>query len=409
MVSFIVNKFSIDTTIEYGGYGSGQTVTTISSTFAPEPPNVSKENVECEPVTVKSILLPHATDVPYWRVNSIIDPLEILTRFDVIDAFNTPAVIAILHHRWRKIRPFFYIQIGLYLIYVALCTAFSIHLANDETGKSLSTIYESASDLTYVAIGIIILVLNVWFLYGELSELYEFKLLYFSDPWNYLDLPGHILVFAVAFLHGFRDANEFPVTAITVILNYSKLLSFFRGFRGSGIFTRLVLKILIEIRYFLLVWAVVLFGFANAYIVLFQGSNSFYQSSGDLHFLNLGTAFVSMFKGSTGGGLDLIFAGDSQYPNGAQAGLHFPIANTELYNLQLVLYVLVTLICNVLLLNLLIALMTSIYNDAKSRASAQYRMDKTLFMLGMERLLFNFGFKFDREKWVQVSAPRSSY
>ena len=215
----------------------------------------------------------------------------------------------------------------------------------------------------------------------------------------------------MAILHGLRYEDEFTVAAITILFVWFKMLSYFRGFRGSGVFTRLVLKILFEIRYFLLVWFVVLLGFANAYIILFQGNNQgnfLPLTTGDLHFLNMGTAFISMFKGSTGGGLDLVWRGDSGFPNGASSpGNPFPVANSQLYNLQLILYVLFTLACNVLLLNMLIALMSSVYDEVNQVAAAQYRLDKTRLMLNLEKTFI--GKKSGSSKrWLHVIAPKES-
>ena len=151
-------------------------------------------------------------------------------------------------------------------------------------------------------------------------------------------------------------------------------------------------------------------GFANAYIVLFQGDNAAYgvTSTSDERFANLGLSFVSMFRGSTGGGLDLIWRGDSQYPNGATSNGIFPIGNTQLYNLQLVLFVLFTLICNVLLLNLLIALMSAVFATVSEKASAQYRMDKTMLMIGLEGQFLRRPLQVTSERWLHIVAPKES-
>ena len=197
---------------------------------------------------------------------------------------------------------------------------------------------------------------------------------------------------------------------MTMLLVWFKLLSFFRGFRGSGVFTRLVLRILYEIRYFLLVWIVILLGFANAYMIVFQGNNLAYLTdpSADLHFVNLGDALVNMFKGSIGGGLDLVWRGDVQFPNGAQYNGTFPIGDSNLYNLQLVLYIMFSLVCNVLLLNLLIAQMSSVYDQVNHVAAAQYRLDKAKLMIGLEASFLRFESKSKSPIWLHVVAPKTS-
>ena len=217
------------------------------------------------------------------------------------------------------------------------------------------------------------------------------------------------MIICVAILHGVRAKEQFPVAAVTIIIIWFKILSYFRGFRGAGVFTRLVLRILYEIRYFLMMWSVVLLGFANAYIIIFQGDNAAYYSdpTGDLRVRNLGTAFITMFRGSTGGGLDLIWRGDTIYPNGALEGDgSFPIGNTQLYNLQLFLFVVFTLCCNVLLLNLLIALMSSVFVSISEKASAQYRLDKTRLMIGLEEMFLYSNKQLQSPRWLHVVAPK---
>ena len=129
--------------------------------------------------------------------------------------------------------------------------------------------------------------------------------------------------------------------------------------------------------------------------MLFQGDNLKFSSTGDLHFLNLGTSLVELFKGATGGGFDLQFRGDIPYPP----------HSSQLYNLQLIMYVLFILVCNVLLLNLLIALMASVYSDVKEKAAAQYRLDKVLLMLGMEGMFYHFDSALKSNTWLHVVAP----
>ena len=203
-----------------------------------------------------------------------------------------------------------------------------------------------------------------------------------------------------------------------------KLLSFFRGIPGFGEFVLLIVRIFYEIRYFLVIWSIILFGFGSAYIIIFQGGNNptngttFFDDPNasnttfNWHFLNFGVSFVNMFKGSTGGGLDGVFRGDAQFANGAGAGNGFPISNSELYNLQLILYVLFSLACNVILFNLLIALMSAVYEDASASAAAQNLHNGTQLLMDMEKFKSNFvrvnKKKLNIGEWLHIIAPDES-
>ena len=236
------------------------------------------------------------------------DPLEALAENEIVDAFGLPTVRGMINARWKNISKFFYLQGFLYLLFLGSFTAFTLSMASDDTTQTLATFYSTPERRGYAAFGIIAVISNMWFLFGEIVELRASGLTkYLSDVWNYFDISAHSLVILLLVLHCCRSAAEFEIAAITVMLIWFKLLSLLRGFRGAGVFTRLVLAIIFEIRYFLLVWSVVLLGFANAYVLLFQGKyGNDFSSNGDLHFINLGAAFVSVFRGSTGGGVDLL-------------------------------------------------------------------------------------------------------
>ena len=190
------------------------------------------------------------------------------------------------------------------------------------------------------------------------------------------------------------------VAAITILFNWFKVLSYFRGFRGAGVYTRLVLQIVYEIKYFLLVWTVVLLGFANAYYMLFRGNDPEYDTDPDQlgHFYNLGLAFVSVFKGSTGGGIDLHMHGDvfpfPPSPNG-----------TQLYDLQFFLFIFFTLTCQILLLNMLIAQMASVFVEMTRSSAAQYRIDKAKLLIALEGLFLRRDKQTKSERWLHVIAP----
>ena len=407
---YILESFMLETTDGFGDLGPTSRKTFYSNSILPK-----KSDLVAEldlPARTRTSGLPEIANITYWRNAHMPDPLEVISECNIFQAFATQLVRAALSSRWHNVRKYFYFQLFLYLLFLGSATAFSMVIATDNISKSLSTLYADTNSQVSLAFGFLTLLLNFWFLFLELREMYlsGTSLNYWRDEWNYFEFPCHVLVIVVAILHGLRMDSEFAVATITILMIWFKLLSFFRGFRGAGVFTRLVLKILFKIRYFLLVWSVVLLGFANAYIIIFKGDNHVYGTdpTSNLRFINMGTAFVSMFKGSTGGGLDLVWRGDAQYPNGAQAGVQFPVANSDLYNLQLILFVFFSLACNVLLLNILIALMSSVYAEVNDIAAEQYRLDKTLLMLTLERNFLGNDKKASKKRYLHVVAPKGS-
>ena len=63
--------------------------------------------------------------------------------------------------------------------------------------------------------------------------------------------------------------------------------------------------------------------------------------------------------------------------------------------------------CNVLLLNLLIALMSSVYDSVYEKAEAQYLMDKTRLMLGLESIFISTA-RASAPRWLHVTGPKES-
>ena len=73
----------------------------------------------------------------------------------------------------------------------------------------------------------------------------------------------------------------------------------------------------------------------------------------------------------------------------------------------MVTYILFTLACNVVLLNLLIALMGSVFDKVADVASAQYRLDKTKLMISLERLFLYRESQLKSKRWLHVIAPEN--
>ena len=59
--------------------------------------------------------------------------------------------------------------------------------------------------------------------------------------------------------------EEFVVASFAVLFVWFKLLWIVRGFQGAGMFILMVFEISWQIRYFLIVWCIVLLGFANSF------------------------------------------------------------------------------------------------------------------------------------------------
>lgn len=349
----------------------------------------TKKRVLCKHAV---LLLPESVNMSSVR-DSNVDILDELVVNDNVDAFKVPAVNAMLSHRWKRMHKWFYLQWFLYSLFLASATVFTQFVASDNLDEPLASLYSGSSNRTSLIFSILTLALNVWFLFCEAVEMYKYRLFYLLNPWNYLDLSSHVFVVVISILHCLRSHNELPLTSVTIVILWFKFLGYLRGFRESGVFVRLTLMILYEIRYFLLVWGIVLFGFANAYTVLFRAS--------DPGYINLAVSFLTIFSGIIGGFIPVI------RNTGTDSNMDF-VNQTALYNLQLVIYVLFVLIANVLFLNLLIALMGSVYSDVTEKAYPQYRFEKARFLISLERLFLLRDNQRASKKWLHFIGPHEA-
>ncbi len=335
-------------------------------------------------------MLPELVNIHHWRFTHQVEPLRAIADAELVDAFHLPAVRALVNYRWLQVKPYFYLQFVLYVLFLACMTAFSDNLgSSDDALTPISEIYAASQknrDVYHVAI--VGLILNFWFLIGELVEFYSVGLSYFSDIWNYFDLGTHIMYIVAFVLFVQRSREEWTFAAVTILLVWFKLLSFFRGFQGAGIFVRLVFRMAYEIRYFMLIWAVVLLGFANAYIMMLP--------VGTADYITMPIALVSIFDGAFQG-LDLWIRNSSD-----------PFlfeGDPSLYNLQLVVFVIFTLIATLLMLNLLIAFMGSVFQEVMAVSEPSYLLGKAGLILSLENLFFHSKKTQKSEAWLHLVAP----
>ena len=342
------------------------------------------------PIRHRVSLFPEITNRAYWAAAKEGDSrkgiLETLTDCNIVDAFDMPVVQAMLTYRWQQVRAMFYVQLLLYLVYLGLASAFSIHIvAKDKLSLSLSDVYALPDNSSYAGVGIAVLALNTWFLYIELLQASSSGLrVYFRDAWNVVDLGAYSLVISACVLHCLRMQEEFAVTTVAILLIWLKILEHCRGFEGSGLFVVLMLRIAWEIRYFVLVWVIILLGFSNAYVVMFRANDAAGQ------YWNLATGFVTIFGGNSGPNL---------------RGNAFEPQETQLYNLQLVTNVAIVAIGNLLLLNMLIAMMNAVYSTVTAQAGRHYRLQKAGLIIELERTFlplvhFQDRFRFLAAAWL---------
>jgi WD40 repeat protein len=318
------------------------------------------------------------------------DPLERIVASGNVDLFRTSAMAAVLDLRWNGIRTFFWFHAALYAVFL-FCFCFNtVYIATESLDTPLSSIYSTSSlGRARATLAVLGLVLNLCFLVFELVEVCIVKpLAYGKDFWNWINVGGHVLVFVLAPLHLLRDPGQYPVAAVAAVLLWYNLLMFSRGFPATGVFTSIMFEMVKECWGLLLIFVVVIAGFANAYLLLFRGTA--------VEYAGFWVSLVSLFDGAVSGLSPVFRDNDDKDFRETFEG------RSGTYNLQLALFVAFMLIVNVMLLNLLIALMSSVYDRVSEKATAVYRWESAKLLLMLERL---FPVNEETRPWLHVTAP----
>ena len=179
-----------------------------------------------------------------------------------------------------------------------------------------------------------------------------------NDIWNGLELAAYIFALIGIILRIIAQddtkGSRGNLAAASVIF-YFKILYYLRPFSGSGFLISMILKISMDIRFFLLILTFVLIGFSQAFWLLNNDGNNIFSG--------IGRSFLSTYLFMLGNFDETVF--DSG------------IAPKESY----ILLCLFLLFMTILMLNLLIALMGDTFERVKAQDRAYWRYEQAKIIL----------------------------
>ena len=126
------------------------------------------------------------------------------------------------------------------------------------------------------------IILITYFTYYTIKEILQIKrsgiVAYFSSPWNWFDLILVPLVIGNASLDIYQITllnsqieNEKIVSSITFLIFWLRVLSYSRAFEGTGFMLRLVIQVILDMRYFLMLIILFNLAFGSAAFMLQKG------------------------------------------------------------------------------------------------------------------------------------------
>ena len=314
--------------------------------------------------------------------------------------FGTVLVRSILEFKWRKYgRNIFMMRLSIHLVLLFFVAVAAVGLPRSVCtpgeGGATDTCTATWREMCGSGWGVATLVSLCFSLLGcvvslalrvRQALLLTQEVIYLGSLVEYLNTISYLCwsFVGVAFL--LRDPIMLPLSAWSSMMFTFRVLAFARGFRSVGPLVRMIEKIIVKIQKFLLVMFLLIAGFA-------------------LFFIALGAPPVQSLLWVLNTGV----FGQDPYPGG---GAKFdPLSRVSLTHTVLLFELLMMLVALVLL-NLLIAIMSSVYESVERVAEFEADYEKGLSILDIERLTLPvivnwFGLDIDElfPKWLHLLMP----
>nr|XP_058942594.1 transient receptor potential cation channel subfamily V member 2-like [Pocillopora verrucosa] len=219
----------------------------------------------------------------------------------------------------------------------------------------------------------------VFYICEEINQMRIERQSYFTEWMTLFDWLGLLLILCIIPFRYIGSKAQWIFASLAVLFNFLRIFKFSCVTRTTGLYTKALAKIIQEdLTRFIAVFIVIFLPFCCAlFLSLRQGSNQYHQFSG------LGDVLLSGFRA--------VFE-------------HRPIAEDyssfNWLSILLMLAYMWTVI--VILLNMLIAQMSTTYIQAKKVARVEYDVDRILQLTRMERFPFlNLRVKYYKEgEWI---------
>ncbi|GMH88768.1 hypothetical protein TrVE_jg422 [Triparma verrucosa] len=309
--------------------------------------------------------------------------------------FENEVLATIVQHKWEKyVRRKF---INLMLLNICMVISMTCDVLLE------STLSQSEGFFLKIPTA----ALCLYFIKVEAFDLISAKSLlsHFSNFWNFLDFIslGSIVV---AYTLRFSGVDDWATVcfALALPLSYLNTLYYMQGFEGSGQLVRMISGIIRGIGSFMLILVVCMIGFAFGFYILYEAGPGEYASAGGSGSgegdvvdgpYGMDTPWMALFSGF------LLLLGDF---------------NVEEFNASvsfgttLLLFVVFMFFINIVMLNLLIAIMGDIFDNVQENANSEFLFARAEIIIEIENMLSTSDLKNEEwfPIWLQVLVPTQS-
>ena len=273
-----------------------------------------------------------------------------------IQIFEFKSIQALIDYKWPIAREYTIKMLFLpFLCYLSFFIAYS----NAFNGQVEMTDSMLVGDKVISAF---LYLFSIYFLQNECRQFLSSGLEYLASPWNYADFVPPVFIIVIVTMHlKIRDVYTenidwgglATIHSLASLLMWVKLLYFLRIFKQTGYLIRMLSEVISDMKVFLLILCIVMIAFGEAFLRLSE------MSQPDNQFiLNYPLAFIYSYRLAVGDTVTDAYNGTIQ-----------PV-------IVWIYFCLCLLITNVVLLNLLIAIISQSFekiNDVSVLANYQER------------------------------------
>jgi hypothetical protein len=288
-------------------------------------------------------------------------PFDAIVRSVNLNAFETDAMKYAVDYKWKTYGR--NVQLFIVILYLTLFVIFTIgqlaHLSGNE----------------YLSWLLVASVLSGVFLVEEVAQVYSDPVNYVSSGWNVIDICAYFMVILSTILRASVENNAVipVVSGWTFIVLSVNFLNFLRPFDYFGSLIRMITQIFSDMKNFIVLQVIFLFGFTMCFMVMLANSEAFQGSMAFLtgYEMMLGDWDMGNFEAMTMKKINATTV--AEVPDPVTTG--FAILAFCLY----------MFLVPIVTMNLLIAIMGDSYDRVRDNEAVEGRLQKAEVLADMDR------------------------
>ncbi|XP_022779717.1 uncharacterized protein LOC111321174, partial [Stylophora pistillata] len=309
-----------------------------------------------------------------WRDNSC---LHAIAMSNNKEALQHPVVRMLIKTKWRSYGHLFLSLQAAFLCIFLLCMSFSLLHASIRLD---STRYSGVLDSLRGLCEVVTLLMVGFYVCEEINQIRIEGRSYFTEWMALFDWLGLLLILCIIPLRYIAHKAQWMVTSLAFLFNFMRIFKFSCVSRTTGLYTKTLAKIILhDVTRSMAVFVVIFFSFCGALTLSLCYSG--FRENQELR--GFGNVLLSGFQ-----------ALSDQYPM---------VEDYSTFNWLSVLLMMAYMgTVTVILLNILVAQMSTTYTQAKKVARLEYDVDRILQLTRMERFPFlNLRVKYYKEgDWI---------